>query len=115
MDHIPESMRQLLEQYVKEIQKIYGSHLNRVILYGSYARGDFRPDSDVDVMILLDLDDVALKDYTIALCDMTYDFNADHGVDIMPYAKSDAHFRRWADAYPFYANVRREGVTLYAA
>lgn len=39
----------LLGQYVEAIRKIYGEHLQSVILYGSYARGDFRPDSDIDM------------------------------------------------------------------
>ena len=33
--------------------KYYGSRLNRIILYGSYARGEQREDSDVDLMIVL--------------------------------------------------------------
>ena len=32
-------------------------NIHKIILYGSYARGDFRPDSDVDIMILLDMSD----------------------------------------------------------
>ena len=32
---------------------IYGDRLKAVCLYGSYARGDYRQGSDVDVMILL--------------------------------------------------------------
>ena len=38
----------LLEQYTEILQKIYGNHLRRVILYGSYARGDYTKDSDID-------------------------------------------------------------------
>ena len=109
------SMARLLDQYTEEIKKIYGSHLRQVILYGSYARGDFRPDSDVDIMILLDMDDLAIKDYFDALSDMTYDFNMDNDVDIMPYAKSEAHFRKWVVNYPFYANINKEGIVLYDA
>ena len=41
-------MNGLLQTYISEIKKIYGTHLSKIILYGSYARGDFRPDSDVD-------------------------------------------------------------------
>lgn len=33
--------------------QIYGDRLEGVYLYGSYARGDYRPGSDVDVMLLL--------------------------------------------------------------
>ena len=58
---MPVIMQSQLERYVDEIKKIYGNHLKAVILYGSYARGDFRADSDVDIMILVDLTDMELK------------------------------------------------------
>ena len=51
---MPKIMQDLIKQYVEEVKKIYGSHVRQIILYGSYARGDFRPDSDVDIMILVD-------------------------------------------------------------
>ena len=88
---MPQTMQSLIDQYIAEIKKIYGKHLRQVILYGSYARGDFRPDSDVDIMILLDMSDMDLKAY------------------------SEEHFRKWVVNYPFYANIHKEGVVLYVA
>ncbi len=110
-----QSVKDLMEQYVVEVQKIYGSHLRKVILYGSYARGDSRPDSDVDIMILLDMSDLDLKEYSQKLSYMTYDFNLDNDLDIKPIAKSEEHFEKWVENYPFYANVNKEGVILYGA
>ena len=55
---MPQTIQSLIEKYVIEIQKIYGTHLKRIILYGSYARGDSGIDSDVDIMILLDMSDL---------------------------------------------------------
>ena len=46
-------MNGLLQAYISEIKKIYGTHLSKIILYGSYARGDFRPDSDVALRVHL--------------------------------------------------------------
>ena len=109
------ALKKLMEKYVEEIRKIYGSHLRKVILYGSYARGDFHPDSDIDIMILLDITDLDLKEYNIKLSYMTFDFNLDHDLDIKPIAKNEEHFKKWLDNYPFYANVNREGVVLYGA
>ena len=86
-----------------------------MILYGSYARGDFRPDSDIDIMILVDLTDLEIEKYRKHLSWITFDFNDEHDTDIKPIAKSDAHFKKWLSAYPFYANVRKEGVELYGA
>ena len=66
---MPQKMNGLLQTYISEIKKIYGTHLSKIILYGSYARGDFRPDSDVDIMILLDLSDLDLKKFGAMLGD----------------------------------------------
>lgn len=112
---MPQTMQSLIERYVSEVQKIYGSHLRQIILYGSYARGDFKTDSDVDIMILLDLSELEIKEYRHQLSDMTYDFNMEYDLDIKPIAKSEEHFLKWVWNYPFYANISREGVRLYAA
>ena len=112
---MPGNMQNLIKQYVNEIKQIYGTHLRQIILYGSYARGDFRPDSDIDIMILLDLSDLELKAYSQKLSYMTYDFNMDHDLDIKPIAKSESHFEKWVTNYPFYANINKEGVVLYGA
>ena len=108
-----QAMQHLIEQYISEVKKIYGSYLQKVILYGSYARGDFKTDSDIDLMILLDLPDSDLKAYSRKLSYMTYDFNLDNDLDIKPIAKNKAHFTKWSTNYPFYANIHKEGVILY--
>lgn len=108
-----QTWQSLIEQYICEIKKIYCSHLRKAILYGSYARGDFKADSDVDIMILLDLSDLDLKTYSQKLSYMTYDFNLDNDLDIKPIVKNEAHFKKWITNYPFYVNIDKEGVVLY--
>ena len=112
---MPETLRDLMKQYIEAIREIYGMHVRQIILYGSYARGDFSPDSDVDLMILVDMSDMELKKYAQQLSYMTYDFNLDHDLDIKPIAKSEAHFKKWVTNYPFYSNIYKEGVILYGA
>lgn len=110
---MPVMINALLGQYVEEVRKIYGKYLKSVILYGSYARGDFSPNSDIDIMILVDLTDIEIKDFRHQLSGITYDFNEKYDIDIKPIAKSNAHFKKWLEAYPFYTNVQKEGVELY--
>ena len=54
-------MQNLISEYVRAVRKIYGHHLKQVILYGSYARGDYTKDSDVDLMLLVDLDEMEFE------------------------------------------------------
>jgi len=50
---VPLRIRKLMKELKEGLVRIYGDRLKAVYLYGSYARGDYRAGSDVDVMILL--------------------------------------------------------------
>lgn len=110
-----EQLNKWLDSYIDQIKMIYGGHLKNIILYGSYARGDFESDSDIDIMILLDLTELDIKRFANSLSDITFDFNMDYDVDIKPIAKDISQFNKWADVYPFYKNIQQEGVILYGA
>lgn len=112
---MPMTIQSLLKEYTDELKKIYGNHLRSVILYGSYARGDYTKESDIDIMILLDLPEMDIKNYRHELSGVTYDFNMDNDLDIKPIAKNQEHFKKWVGAYPFYKNVSMEGVKLFDA
>ena len=49
-----EKVRRLVEEYAKLV--VSNMVVNKIILYGSYARGDFRKDSDIDVAIIINSD-----------------------------------------------------------
>ena len=66
-------------------------------------------------MILVDLDDAAIVAKEDNLYDMTYDYDTEYDVFITPVVKNISHFNYWLRAYPFYNNVKREGIELYAA
>ena len=50
---VPIRIRDLMKELKGGLLRIYGDKMKAVYLYGSYARGDYRPGSDVDVMLLL--------------------------------------------------------------
>ncbi len=112
---MPQTIQTLLIKYLQEIRKIYGTHLKKVILYGSYARGDYNDQSDIDIMLLVDLTVAEMDAYADQLSELGFEYNVDYDIWMMPVVKNKQHFEKWVEAYPFYANVQREGVTLYEA
>lgn len=109
------SMKERIMLYAKGILEIYGINLKSVILYGSYARGDYSNNSDVDIMILVDLEDEDIVKTREKVSYYTYDFNMNNDTDIIPLVKNKKHFDYWRDSYPFYNNIQREGVELYVS
>jgi len=45
--------KQDIDHFVKEAEEILGDRLEDVILYGSYARKDYVPGSDIDILFLV--------------------------------------------------------------
>lgn len=112
---MPQTIHTLLTQYLLELKKIYGTYLKSVIIYGSYARGDYTSDSDIDIMLLVDLSPEEMDAYSDELSELGYEYNVDYDIWMMPVVKNLQHFRKWVTSYPFYSNVQKEGVVLYEA
>lgn len=110
---MPQIVQDLIKQYVIAIRNLYGKHVKQIILYGSYARGDFHKDSDVDVMVLVDLPDTQIESYSDALSELGFEYNIKHDMWFLPVVKNIQHFGQWCTIYPFYSNVVKEGITLY--
>ncbi|MCF6353223.1 MAG: nucleotidyltransferase domain-containing protein [Cyclobacteriaceae bacterium] len=82
-----------------------------VILYGSYARGDFRKDSDIDLLILIDKKEVTREDEKRIKYPL-YDIEFDTGVIISPLVYARDKWETPLVITPFYENVIEEGIVL---
>ncbi|MCM1112961.1 MAG: nucleotidyltransferase domain-containing protein [Muribaculum sp.] len=112
---MPQATQTIIDQYVSAVKSIYGSHIRQIILYGSYARGDFHQNSDVDIMVLVDLPETQIEIYSDELSELGFEYNIHHDIWFMPIVKNARHFDQWCTVYPFYSNVIKEGILLYEA
>ena len=98
----------ILTHFRYALGEVYGARLERVVLYGSRARGDARPDSDYDVAVFLrDMPDRARE--LNRLADLATDVLYDEGavVHAMPY-RAGAYNERT----PLMHEIRVDGVDL---
>lgn len=109
---MPDTVRDIMYQFSRQMRRIFGVHLSKVIVYGSYARGDYQKNSDVDVMILVDLTEEEIKKRENVVYDIAFDIEMSTGIDISPVIKSEEQYEYWVDVLPYYRNVREEGVEI---
>lgn len=107
-----DNLSALLVEYRKAVEQILEEHFNRMILYGSYARGDFKHDSDMDIMILAEIQPEEISGYADKVYDITYDFEIRYGIEINPSIQSIQIYDQWKKVYPFFMNIEKDGVAV---
>ena len=103
---------EMRRQLVLELSKIFGKSIEKIVLYGSVARGDDTPESDIDIAVILhDYTKEMYNDMMECLVEMDSQYNKVFSVLLIDYDK----FVYWEDIIPFYKNINKEGVILWKA
>jgi predicted nucleotidyltransferase len=103
----------ILGDVKEEIRRLFGDKLRGLILYGSYARNEQDPESDVDIMILVDDNEEGLRNYRYLIADVMGDLTIKYGKLI---SLAEVTYNRYIDfleILPFYKNINEEGVEIY--
>jgi len=104
-----EDLAIILRKLNKALKRLLGQRLEAVYLYGSHARGDARPDSDIDVLIVIkgafNYFDMVQK-VSRQTAKLSLEYNT---VISCVYATKDDYEHRRT---PLLLNIRREGVAV---
>ncbi len=109
---MPNNVNEEIQKFINEVKKILGDRLKKVILYGSYARGDYNKKSDVDIMILTDLSFEEIEEYRDKISDAAFEIELKTGIILSPVVKNIEKYNTRRKFVPFYKNVEKEGVVL---
>lgn len=111
---MPEMIYSIVYTFTQEVKKIYDKSIKKVIVYGSYARGDYQENSDIDIMILVTASETEIQKKFNLVCDLAFNYELEYGIAISPIVKNESHFSKWSETLPFYRNVKKEGVIINA-
>ena len=109
---MPENIRVIVHQFSEDVKRILGKKLTKIIVYGSYARGDYRENSDVDIMILTKLSEEEIRVIKNDIYDLAFEVEMSTGIELSPIIKNEEQYEYWVDTLPFYRNVRDEGIVV---
>ncbi len=109
---MPVQIKDIIYKFSQDLKSLFGDKLSKVIVYGSYARGDYDNNSDIDVMILVRLTEEEIKQYMNFVSDCAFEYLMEYGVDISPVIKNEEHFEYWMNNLPYYRNIHEEGIVL---
>ncbi len=104
----------IFREAVQACGKVLDGRFKDAWLYGSCARGDFREESDIDILLTVDMTDEELKEHRRELSVVNSDPSMEHDVTVSVTAKPLDRFIRYADTLPYDRYVLREGIAYGA-
>lgn len=103
------SKDRLINHIKERLEKAYGERLQGVVLYGSEARGDATPDSDIDLLVLLK-GPIALYKELKTIVHALYPVQMEvlRPIHATPVDSVDYE----AGEYAIYRNAKKEGISI---
>ncbi len=100
----------ILREFKRQISELYGQRPKKVVLYGSFARGQVDDEhSGIDLAVVLAGAVDPCKEIN-RMADIFTELNLEHDVLIAVYPVSESNFDKIES--PFLINVRREGIAV---
>lgn len=92
--------------------EVLGDKLCSTLLYGSYARGDYDAESDIDIMVLADVTREELSKYKTSFVKLTSELGLENDIVVTVTLKDKYTFEKYIEAVPFYQSVQKEGIPI---
>jgi len=107
-------LHEILDRLCGRLRELLGSSMKDVILFGSYARNEASDESDIDIMILSDMERADISALQWKIGEVVSDILLDYGVMVSPIVENHAFFLENQEIMPFFRNIHHEGVRISA-
>ncbi|MDR1135898.1 MAG: nucleotidyltransferase domain-containing protein [Clostridiales Family XIII bacterium] len=105
---------EITTKIVQAAKDSLGDKLDKVILYGSYARNGYDEESDIDIMVLADIPLEERWRTYLQISELTGYLSLEYDVLVSINVIDCATFYKYINDLPFYVNVMKDGVELGA-
>ena len=109
----PAQIEDAVRQLHDDLTVLFPGESMDVIVYGSYARGEAEPGSDLDVMVLVDASREAIAKRRRDISGVGFDLSLACEVIVSLLVENRAFFQSLLPALPFFQNVSKEGIRFY--
>lgn len=107
------NVKPLLDEVENGLKLIFDNKLTNIILYGSYARGNYDEESDIDIIALVE--EKELKKYNDKVIDLEIDLTIKYGIMPSILLENKEYFTKNRNVEYLFQNVEKYGKTIYAA
>lgn len=110
IEHLSPKEQQALAEFVQQLKEQFNGLVCSTLLFGSKARGESSPDSDLDVLVV-----VASSDWQVhkQIRYLAADLCLKYDLDLSPRVWSIVHQQEIAELQPhLYQNIQRDGIDL---
>ena len=104
----------ILREIADAYRSVYGNDLVKVLMYGSYARGDFDTDSDVDIAAIVKGERKKLQDDLKKIWEISSNLELEYETIVSPTVIPFDEYEKYREDIPYYRNIESEGVIIVA-
>lgn len=105
-------LRDILFSIKQGYKQVYGDDIMDIYLYGSYARGDYEQDSDIDFVAIVKGNRLDLQKKLKVMWDIAADLGLENDIVISPTVIPYNEFLQYQEKLPYYRNIIKEGVKV---
>ena len=107
-------LKMILKKISEIYRTVYGEDIVKMVLYGSYARGDNQDDSDIDIVAIVRGERSDLQERLKMVWDISSDLELEYGTIVSPTVIPLSEYEKYKDDLPYYRNIQNEGVDIVA-